>query len=779
GDFALNKELFKNETPFEKYPLPPWFNTAEGVSDKVPPPFTPVKIGVEGSGFRVQGSKDGSQKPSPVAKAMGDREVGGQKSQDHSSLATRHSSIVSVWGREYVFKDRMLPVQIKTQGMEVLRGPVRLVGTVGSATGKNAFDTSTLPAKIEWRTQEPTRLEGGAEWRQGATKIVSHSWIEYDGFLWTKIAISAFSPLFLERFAVEIPFARAFSDVINPCDYSLRTTGALKPEGYASGAHTVWLGNAYGGLQWTCDSRANWRTEKPAEELRIETGPEGATMRITMLDAATKLDKPLVFSFGLQATPVKPRYPEYRRWLSGDPRIHWEYAWYPGEQVFRAGAEGWFDWKFIPPKPADYLQNTWWRDSSAKRLCEKIYTGPYVTADIVDASTSDFAQFGDEWSTEADKKFVPDPNSKTQANQICTDVKSYRDYFVWRYARLMDKSPFAGLYYDVSSGAGGANEHNGTGVRDRDGKLVPTNGMLGLRDIAKRLYTLVKLRYPDGIIKYHNSGVPVMAFMSFAEASVDGENTFSLLSAQKLDYYGTMRPDVWRAEYMGHNLGFVTDFLPQLTRSQKWTYEQLATKEGLAVSDHIIGQTLLHDANIWASYISGDAMNRLQQALRKHHWGNQYKMVPYWEQKVATLQTNLFATFYVEPDKGAPAPHAIDLEGWYYRSVPGPARRVICVFHNDSEWSGEMRLKLDWAQIGIRSPKEYKIENAVHRFTFPIIEPGAAKTGKIEGAGEEQFLVKYTEDPKEFARVEGEELVFPLTPWNYRMIVLWKEDPQP
>lgn len=721
-----NQELYRNELPFEKLPLPPWFNTQEGVSDKVPPPFTPL---------------------------------------------VHQGQTVACWGREYDFQERLLPVQVRTQKMDVLRGPIRLVG---SAEGKVLFDTSSLNAKVAWRAKGPGRLEGEVRAKSGSLQIRAQPWIEYDGLLWNTFSFSA-PDVTLDRLVLEIPFTRAFSDVINPTDYSLRTTGALPAGGYTSGAHTVWVGNAYGGLQWTFDSRANWSTSKPAEELRVEPSADGATLRITFLDQPVKLDRPVVFAFGLQATPVKPRYPEYRHWLSGDPKIEWGYAWYPGPQVFRPGAEGWFDWKFIQTKPTDYLKNTWWRDTSAKRLCEKLYNGPYVTVDITDASTPDFAQFCDEWANEADKKFVPDPNSKEQACQVGTDVKSYRDYFVWRYARLMDKQPFAALYYDVSGGVGGANPYNDTGVLDREGKRAPTHGMLAVRDLAKRLYTMIKLRYPDGIIKYHNSGVPCLAFMSFAEASVDGENTFVLLSAQKRDYYGTMRPDVWRAEYMGHNLGFVTDFLPQLTRADKWTYAQLATPEGLAVSDHIIGQTILHDSYIWSSYISGDAFNRLQQALRKHKWGNQYRMIPYWEQKVVTLPEKVMATFYVEPEAGSPAPPAIDAEGWYYRSVPGPAKRVIAIVYNDSEWQGPMRLKLDWSQIGIKDSAGYKVENAVHRFTFPIVRPSAAVTGKIVGTGEEQFLTQYTEDPREFAKVENGELVFPMTPWNYRMIVLWKE----
>ena len=87
---------------------------------------------------------------------------------------------------------------------------------------------------------------------------------------------------------------------------------------------------------------------------------------------------------------------------------------------------------------------------------------------------------------------------------------------------------------------------------------------------------------------------------------------------------------------------------------------------------------------------------------------------------------------------------------------------MICIFCNESDFAGEMHLKLDWKKIGFESAEEVVAENAVHAFDVHFNDP---KNGGFE----------YVSNPKETARIEDGELKFPMTPWNYRMIVLRKK----
>ena len=61
------------------------------------------------------------------------------------------------------------------------------------------------------------------------------------------------------------------------------------------------------------------------------------------------------------------------------------------------------------------------------------------------------------------------------------------------------------------------------------------------------------------------------------------------------------------------------------------------------------------------------------------------------------------------------------------------------------------------------------VENAVHRFRVKYLDPKAVDSNDLD-LKKEQFTLE--ENPAEYARVEGDTLIFPMTDWNYRMIVL-------
>ena len=83
------------------------------------------------------------------------------------------------------------------------------------------------------------------------------------------------------------------------------------------------------------------------------------------------------------------------------------------------------------------------------------------------------------------------------------------------------------------------------------------------------------------------------------------------------------------------------------------------------------------------------------------------------------------------------------------------------------EW-GVMRLKPDWQKLGLGPPEGLTAENAVHSTGFRI-EKEKDKDGK------EVEKAVFFPRPEEYAKIENGEIVFPMTKWNYRMIVLEKK----
>ncbi len=746
GTYSLNvrvksdgKLAAQHRLPFTKPPRPEWYDCAAGLSDKVPPPWTPVAVAGE---------------------------------------------TVSVWGRQYRFNQSLFPEQIDTVGMPLLRAPIILSMKLADGT-----EATTAGGRCEsvWAQRDPTQAAGERRLTLPSCEISNSLWLDYDGLLWFTITLTPKStPLKINRLCFEIPLTTAFSQYINGYDYGLARTGKLPADGQWAGAVPAWVGNAYGGIQWVNDTSGQFRVSDEGRIVEVAPGKEGATMRVVLADGGIAVEKPLIFDFGIVATPVRPRYPDYRRWLSGDSQVQWGYTWFPKGQEYEPGATGWVGQRLIH------------RDKEHSSYC-----GPYVCTGAV-CPNRDFLTYGDEWQadqTGADK-------SITQA------VHSYRNYFLWRFHELFKKEPFAALYFDVSGALPSRNPFNDTERVLPDGHHVGTLGVLGNRDIVRRLYTMVKQKYPDAIIKFHQSGMPDLAYMSFADSFVDGENTFGYLGSHS-SYYGFMRPDRYVAEYMGHNFGYVTDFLPQFTRAGAWNTASLATPQGVAVTDHVLGLTLLHDSNIWESYASPFAANRLRDALRKFHWGTQYKMIPWWEQKIAALPwPELYVSFYVD-DGGTNKQSSVDSEGYYYTCVKGQARTVIAVFCNESDQKGVLKVPLKWEDLGLPSAGAgLAVTNAVHAKGFRMvydkgtkkwvmgplvnetdemleamdesIEEGGAKkpdekwdtdTGEMETMSADSAKnISDNKVPDEPASIQDGQLVFPITPWNFRMIVLEKKE---
>ncbi len=715
GKYALSVTLFQDAKAladktleFAKDPLPEWYGNTIGIDDNfVPAPYT--------------------------------------------SLAVKGET-VSCWGRTYEFGDGLFPAAIQTQGMRLLRAPINLRVTTG--WGK-VLDTSAARATGAWIMKKRGRVDGVRTVSWPELSIDHTLRMEYDGFLWSTITVTPSRERALQGLTLDIPLTPEFSKLINTNDYSLADTGVLPPQGWRHSQRPVWVGNVYGGIQWFTESTANWRVSDPKVQVAVIPGDAGATLRITFIDQPTILAEPLTLAFGLIATPVRDRHPEYRHLISGDGKTMWSYTFFPKGREMWPAADEWASYgPFIRHRTDD--SNTKWWDRPGRQYADKVITGPYVSHQRVHTDIDGFAMFGDEWRANS---------NDTSLGQVYVtqSAPSYRDYFVWRYARLMEKNPFAALYYDVSRPSETNNRYGGGGALV-NGAVMTTTSILGARDISKRLYHLVKQPYPDGIIKYHMSGQTTMAWLGFCDAMVDGENTASLMVANPhypRTFRKLMTPARFQAEYMGHNFGPTNDWLPQFTRSGGWNYQTLASPEGVAACDQICGLALLHDSSFWPSYMTPLSTDRMRDALHRHHWGAQYRMIPYWEQTMVSTQEDLFVSLFVEPAgkvKAAP----IDTAGHYYRELNTPAKKVILIAYNDSEFAGQLTLQVDWKRLGFSLTKGLRVENAVHH-------TGIVKTVD-ENTGEERWVPG--EDPTETAEITDGKLVFPMTPYNYRMIVI-------
>jgi hypothetical protein len=471
-----------------------------------------------------------------------------------------------------------------------------------------------------------------------------------------------------------------------------------------------------------------------------------------MVDTPTSFAGPYEIQFGLIATPVRPktwRTPEhpFYRGQGGGPG-----PWFPQGLEFKPAAD----------PGTDYY-------SGGLGGTLYVHTSP-VNIRVDASGTDDVKNYGYEW--------LMDPNQRPSPHETListnTESKSFRDYFVWRHWRYQQKYGLGGFYFDN-----------------------PNRTTLGTRDVMKRMYNVALLNHRlaarDHMIGMAANGCVNMGYMGFAIYHLDGEQFNSALSERQPTYRGLLDPHVYRAEFMGHNFGWTVSFLGQARLRRPWVEANGGPE---AVVDHVQGLDLLHDSQPSGWHMPdpmNQVCNRAIEAYKKlnlSHWV--YQFVPYWRQDIVTLPNeNLLASFYVARPSRLKAHDAIN--GWYHhqafqqyfdkhlpaymtfvnfreteavrKDLEKMQDKAVMVVYNNSDFKGEMRLKPDWQKLGLGPPTDLRADNVVHSTGFRL-EKGKDKEGKE--AEKAVFFAR----PEESAKIENGEVVFPMTPWNYRMILL-------
>jgi hypothetical protein len=741
GEYKLNvvvrrgtDELGQETLDFSWPKRAVWFDNRYGFddvdNDRVPYPW---------SNMAVSGPKDAGEK-APAAKAM-------------------PPGTVSVWGRDYTFGDGLLPEQVTTLGAPMLRAPMRMRIRAGQEA---EIDTSSLKAVAQWPKTDRTRVEGIRAVDTQELAITNTFWAEYDGLVWATLRVTPKEPLTVEAMEIEIPLRQEFSDVI----MAGRLTGKLKPgEHHLRGDlfyTSPWLGNGDGGIQLFIDG--DLRLQDRDRSIRIEVAEDGAaTVHLKAIDVPTALQAPYEVAFGFIATPVRPkitRTPYFR-----ESSLNGGGPFYPG------GLES------LPAPDPGY--DPYGGGSKSGRLY--VWTSDLSIAE--DASgTSDFKDYGAEWMGDPFQR--PAPRWTTQAVHPA-GTKSFIDYFVWRHWRFQNKYGYSGLYYDN-----------------------PNLGVFRNREVMKRLYNVTLANTfksgREAALVLASNGIYNMAFGAFFSGQWNGEHLNSRLNANQPGYRGLIGPAEWRAEYMGHNWGWPVMFLGQARISAR-----LAELAGgpEAVADHLQGLQFLHDAppGTWFFPQPLDQVcSRAGNAYHRHglpHWV--YQFTPYWKQDLVTLpDTNMYASWYIarpsvltatspSDHMGYPWGHRLRTFRHYFQGheylplwihyenareieqarpqLEQMKDKAILIVYNDTAWEGEMRLKPDWTKLGLGAPETLKATNAVHSTGFRV-----EKTGEKDKDGKEIEKGVFFPRPEETAKIENGELVFPMTKFNYRMIVIEK-----
>ncbi|MGD9494879.1 MAG: glycoside hydrolase domain-containing protein [Armatimonadota bacterium] len=614
GERLLGQERFG----FEVLPRPEWLGNTIGIIDYVPDPWTPLHF-------------DGDT--------------------------------VSCWGRE-IDLSGLLPVQMTSQGEELLAAPLALVASIAGVEQRPGA------AQVEWVRQDDQRGERQARAALGPVQARTSSWIEYDGCMWFELTLSAEQPVTVDALRLEVPMARQCSTLLYSGNYRGIGTGATPATPWASSfVNCLGLSNERVGLQWFAQSRRGWNLSRLDRAIEVVPGADANTLVINFIDTPTEIGPaPRTVWFGLHPTPIKPPLPG-RRMIRPVGKVEGE----PGPNLALWCTNWCLGCSYALPINEPSRQ---WNEN---RRAEGIRTHVYTRLAECSVKGPWYGYFRDEWRVDPGPRMEhsPDEEDWGKANPVCQNSRSWQDWTLWSFAQAIPAVGADGWYYDVSRPALCRNHHHGCGYLNERGEWEPETQILAARELHRRMWILAHEQL--GVqISHHMSGHLWTPTQSFSDMIIDGENLTSMLK----DNYCELLPlDTFRAEYMGHQWGLTSIFLPEFSRAQltpegKELYE---SPEKLPEVRHLAGMIFLHDSLPWPAYSDLTPYQTIWAAQDALGWGDQVEFLPYWDNAQ-----------YLQP-MGAELVASIFRNG----------NRALVVLFNNTDDRQDARLQFDLQALGV------------------------------------------------------------------------------
>lgn len=603
---------------------------------------------------------------------------------------------VECWGRRYEFSGP-LPSHAVHQGADLLREPVTL-------TLKTPSGTAKLQEESRQKTQEnPNRgqFDGSSRFPGVAADVQWQSSVEYDGLvLSTFTIIPPAGGLDVESLTMTIPLAPGLKYIRGP----RRSPNRQDWDGTRWESHFepfLWLSDENRGFVYFCESEANWVCP-PDQPVSIVRGGPDASIELRIINQPVKVTKPISYTFGFQATPVKPMMANWREmnFGSGVPIAHqthqpWMngYAYYTGLwQAARPDAVR----KFNDERRSQGVTTFFYATSSCTPnhnpgygLLKNLWHSPYP------------AQFGPYEGKET--RFVP-PMPVHHLMPVCPGAPTFVEYETWLAKRLHEQTGATAFYTDCDGIWACENRRHGCAFTDAFGKTGVTWGILKKRQFAKRMATLCRQIERDGERGYwmthaHSKLVPPVH--CFADFFWPGEEYTHRLYGNKWYYVNDMPEVDYRVQLSGRSSGLVHIFLPEFKRGTR----DPGDVDQPQPTESLLAMCAVNDVNTSASYLHLPTVEEWW-GIRKKLELNQAQFVGYWQEDcpVRTVTEGAIASLYK----------------W-------PGRFVVPVA-NRSENDTQVAVELNLQQLGLtgteilatdeRSGAPLTVKNG--RFTVPV-----------------------------------------------------------
>jgi len=485
------------------------------------------------------------------------------------------------------------PSSIQVGDMEILAAPIGL---------RAKFDGQEEPWDLPhtvFVSNDGEQLVYTAQQAAGNTALNARIKVEQDGLIWIDMMMIPFGRWItyhrqedltlprLNSLKLEIPLTTEAAELYHywPILSSgidqtaqINNSGAVPAEGFAIPLKpTLWLGKEECGLAFYMESMKNAQPADPEKFFCVRREGNAVILSIDLLDSMPKSWQnrrdswsdplePVEFSFGMQATPVKPykRLKDFehvmcREWYDLDHFTDEEMDQYAAELEslgvkWHSMHEAW-----------TMIQNYGlsWDEDYFRKLVNTLHRhGIKVMAYF----GYEFSTMVPSWFEKKDLYLLKAANGRLrggwqrlphQRDYMVCYAGGYSEEVLERVAHVLDDYGVDGIYTDGTYVPWEcANEAHGCGYRDENGVLHETYPMRKVREHVKKLYKIVHDR--GGIIEAHMSSCCAPMLLAFADTYFDGEHIQELYAENTAEIMNTA---AMRSEFSGHNFGLPFQFL--------------------------------------------------------------------------------------------------------------------------------------------------------------------------------------------------------------------------
>ena len=521
--------------------------------------------------------------------------------------------------------DGALPSQLTASGQPLLTGPVRLVAAKAGEWG--------APRVVE-HTPHRITIEGTGT--VGTLAARYHTLMEFDGLIRADITLTPPpAGADLRSLTVEIPIrANVATYYRNPVcrewDGNALTEKQFLP--YA------WLGNTERGLSWFMESDANWRIGdgQPAMTLRREG--DTVMARLHLISTPTQVAKPLTYTLGLEATPVRPLAKNlYTQFFASGPQFKGSSVFVYGWKTQISALNG----RLIAHDPAHQRKLVdRWRAKGKEALS---YTCTQCTAN----TSPEYRFFAREWNqpygaTFSGYKRVPD-NAPYSIVPTCPR-STFADFLVWCVHQNIANDWGGGIYTDIDGLKPCDNPAHGCGFTDAFGRTGRTWPIYAHRALSRRIYAACadkgKLYFSHAHSKWT---APCNAFN---HGWCPGEQ-FSSKTIENPYFYMDDLPDrTWRSEFHTPTPGVPTFLLVEIGR--------LGNKQDRidrGPTESCIAAAMAYGVPLWTGSSNRQVIEEVW-ATQQAFGMDGVAFVPFWKQKEFTISDPAVrVSYWTKPGK--------------------------------------------------------------------------------------------------------------------------------